>query len=326
MKAAYIDKPGPPENIQFGNLPMPVLHEHEVLVRVRAVTVNHVDTFIRSGAFQTNIPLPFIIGRDMVGIVETVGSGVRQFKAGEYVWSNCLGIEGHQGTFAEYAGAPENRLYHLPPGVEPNEAVAVVHSALTAVIGLFTKARITAGDTLFINGGSGSVGLSVLQIAKSCGARVAVTAGDEQKAKLCLEMGADRVVNYHKENVLSAIREFAPEGIDIFWESTREFDPEKIIPVMADHGRIVVIAGRNRQCNFPIWPFYTRNCSIYGFIVTGTGIEELKRYSRQINAWLANGTLKANIHEIMPLSKASQAHKLQEQGHLPGKIVLVPEM
>jgi NADPH2:quinone reductase len=94
---------------------------------------------------------------------------------------------------------------------------------------------------------------------------------------------------------------------------------------MADHGRVIVIAGRERHCNFPVWPLYTRNCTIHGFVVTGTSVEELRRYARQINAWLANGTLQAKIHGIMPLSRAAQAHTSQEQGRLFGKLVLVPD-
>jgi NADPH2:quinone reductase len=326
MKAAYIEQPGPIENIRFGELPLPTVHKHEVLVRVVAVTVDHVDTYIRSGAFPIEMPSPFIIGRDMVGIVDTIGAGVRQFKVGEHVWSNCLGIDGQQGTFAEYLAVPENRLYPLPQGIEPYEVVAAVHSALAAIIGLFSKAQLTAGDTLFINGGSGSVGLAILQIAKACGARVAVTAGSKEKAEWCQKMGADRVVNYHTEQIAEAIRDFAPSGIDIFWETTPALDLEQVLPIMAEHGRIIVVAGREEwRGTFPVKLFYTRNCTLSGFIVTGTSIEQLRHYARQINAWLARGTLKTKIQEIMPLSQAARAHKLQEQGKLFGKIVLVPD-
>lgn len=326
MKAAYIEQPGPAEHIRFGDLPLPTVHKHEVLVRMIAVTVDHVDTYIRSGAFPIEMPSPFIIGRDMVGVVEAIGAGVQQFKVGERVWSNCLGIDGQQGTFAEYLAVPENRLFSLPEGIKPYEAVAAVHSALAALIGLFTKAQLTAGDTLFINGGSGSVGLAILQIAKACGARVAATAGNKEKAKWCQKMGADRVVDYHTEHIPEAIRDFSPSGVDIFWETTPALDLEQVLPAMAAHGRIIIIAGREEWCGtFPVKSFYTHNCSLHGFIVTGTSVEKLRHYARQINAWLAKGTLKTKIQAIMPLSEAAQAHKLQEQGKLFGKIVLVPD-
>lgn len=324
MKAAFIEQPGPVDNIHFGELPLPRLHEHAVLVRVNAVTVNHVDTYIRSGSYPTEIPLPFIIGRDMAGIVEAVGTKVRQFQVGEAVWSNCLGISGQQGTFAEYVAAPEDRLYHLPDGVEPQEAVAVVHSALTAVIGLFSKARIVAGDTLFINGGSSSVGLAVLQIAKASGARVGVTAGSDEKAQWCREHGADLVVDYHRDDVGQTIRDFAPAGLDVLWESTSVLDFQRTIPLMAQHGRLVVVAGGEKPSPFPVGPFYLRNCSLYGFTVTGASVSDLQTCARQINAWLARKTLKARIQTIMPLSEAAEAHRMQEAGGLSGKIVLTP--
>lgn len=325
MKAAYIEKPGPADSIIYGELPRPNLNEREALVRVRAVTVNHVDIYIRSGVFPVAMPLPFIIGRDMVGEVVAVGPAVQKVNTGDYVWSNCLGIEGQQGTFAEYLAVPEDRLYQLPAGLEPHEVVAVLHAALTAVTGLFTKAKLLAGDTVFIQGGSGSVGLAVLQIAKACGARVAATAGDEEKAAWCRQMGADLVINYHTESIEEAMRDFAPEGIDIFFESTPALNLEQIVPLMANHGRIIVVAGPEQGVVLPVRPFYLGNCSLHGFVVTGTPVDQLQAYARQINAWLARGILKAKIQEIMPLSQAARAHRLQEQGKLNGKIVLVPD-
>jgi len=324
MKAAYIEQPGPAESIHYGELPLASPRAHEVLVRTLAVAVNHVDTYIRSGALASPLPRPFIVGRDVVGVVEATGAGVQNLTEGDVVWSNCLGIEGLQGTFAEYVVAPEERLYRLPEGVEPCEAVAVVHSALTAIIGLFTKAGLTAGDTLFVHGGSGGVGLAAIQLAKACGARVAVTAGNEAKAACCRRMGADRVIMYRQEDIAEGIRDFAPQGIDVFFETTPAFDPQQTLPMMRKHGRIVIIAGRNHRCTFPLWPFYTRNCSMHGFIVTGTGIEGLRRYARQINAWLAAGNLKATIHCTLHLSQAAEAHRMQEHGGLLGKIVLTP--
>lgn len=325
MKAAYIERPGPATSIRFGELPLPTLHDHAVLVHVSAVAVNHVDTYIRSGAYSIELPLPFIVGRDMVGTVEMVGAKVRQFHAGDTVWSNCLGIDGLQGTFAEYVAAPADRLYHLPPGVAPQEAVATLHSALTAVIGLFAKAQLAAGDTLFINGGSGSVGLAVLQIAKAVGARVGVTAGNAEKAQWCRALGADLVVNYRRENVGQAIQDFAPAGLDVFWQATAAPDLEWAVPLMAWCGRLIVIAGDEQPAPFPVRPFYLRNCSLHGFTVTGASVSDLQTHARQINAWLARSTLKARIQAVLPLSQAARAHQLQEAGGLSGKIVLTPD-
>ncbi|HWB09102.1 MAG TPA: NADPH:quinone reductase [Pirellulales bacterium] len=325
MKAAFIERHGPAESILYGDLPRPELHERSVLVRLGAVAVDHVDTFIRSGAFRSPVPFPFVLGRDMTGVVETVGGDVRRFRPGDRVWSNCLGIDGLQGTFAEYLAVPEDRLYHLPDEVDPVEAVAVLHSALAAVIGLFDKARLSAGDTLFVNGGSGCVGTAVVQIAKSCGARVAATAGGDEKRAWCRQAGADPVISYRSDDVDKALRDFAPAGVDVYWDATPQFDMEHALRQLAQRGRIVAMAGLNHSCRLPLGPFYTRNATLFGFTVTGTTTEEYARYARQINGWLRNETLKAKIHAVLPLSEAARAHRLQEDGGLFGKLVLVPD-
>lgn len=325
MKAAYINETGPASAIRFGDLPEPALSGHAVRVRVDAVAIDPVDTYIRRGLLDRAMPMPFILGRDMVGTVEAAGAGVRGFEAGDAVWSNCLGIDGLQGPFAEYVAVPEERLFHLPGGVEPHRAVAVVHSALTAVIGLFAKARLRAGDTLFINGGSGNVGTAVLPIARAVGARVGVTAGKEEKARRCRALGADAVVDYHREDVARAIRRFAPAGLDVYFEAAAALDPERIIPLMAPHGRLVVITGTDEPVALPVRPFYFRNCTLHGFTVTGTSVADLQSAARQINAWLARGILEPKIADTLPLSETARAHRMVEEGGLFGKLVLVPD-
>src|ERR671939_1936081 len=133
MKAAYIDQLGPPENIRYGELPLPVVRERDVLVKVAAMTVDPIDTYIRSGAYKTPLPRPFIVGRDLTGVVAEIGPAVTRFTPGDRVWANNQGYDGRQGTFAEYVSVDERLLYPLPLGVDLHEAVAVLHSALTAV-------------------------------------------------------------------------------------------------------------------------------------------------------------------------------------------------
>jgi len=99
----------------------------------------------------------------------------------------------------------------------------------------------------------------------------------------------------------------------------------RLLPLIARDGHIIIVVGGNRRCTFPVGPFYLQNCTIHGFTVTGTGVERLQSYARQINGWLSSGVLSARIHEILPLSETAQAHQMQEQGNLFGKIVLVPD-
>src|SRR5699024_6878358 len=123
MRAAYIEQVGAVGNIRFGELPVPRPGPTDVLVKMLASGVNHVDLFVRSGAFQTHTPFPFVIGRDLVGTVVTPGGGVHQFQPGDRVWCNSLGHDGRQGAIAEYAVVPAERLYPLPNDVAPKQAV-----------------------------------------------------------------------------------------------------------------------------------------------------------------------------------------------------------
>jgi len=326
MKAAFIETPGPPESIRYGDLEEPMPRNDQVLVKVVAVTVNPIDTYIRSGAYPIPLPRPFIIGRDLVAIVEAVGRGVTRFAPGQRVWCNNQGYGGRQGTFAEFVAVDEGLLYPLPDGVNEHEAVAVVHSALTACIGLVREAAIQAGETLLINGGSGNVGSAALQVAHYFGARVIVTAGSTEKIRRCLELGADRAVNYKTEDVAAAIRDFAPQGVDVYWDTTREPDFERSVPLLKHRGRIILMAGLNAHPPFPVGAFYTKDCSMHGFAITNATPEELRDVADQINRLLAAGALKAKVDRVMPLAEAAMAHRLFEehQAELNGKIVLIP--
>jgi NADPH2:quinone reductase len=183
---------------------------------------------------------------------------------------------------------------------------------------------------LFVNGGSGGVGSSVLQMAKIRGARVMTTAGSEVKAAICRELGADSVVNYRTADVDAAIKAFAPGGIDVWWETSREPDFERTIPLLAKGGRMVVMAGREARPVFPVGPFYVKDCSLHGFAMFNASAREQRAAARDINRWLAEGKLKARIDRVVPLSQAAEAHRLQEEstlhksGALAGKLVLKP--
>ncbi len=324
MKAAYIESTGSPQCIRYGELPSPIAGEGQVLVQMTAVAVDPIDTYIRQGTYHVDLPKPFIIGRDMTGVVNWVGPGVSQFQPGDRVWSNNQGYDGRQGTFAERLALDERRLYPLPVGVDPVAAVAVLHSALTAVIGLFDRARLRSGETVFVNGGDGNVGTAVLQLAKAHGARVAVTAGSKPKAAWCRELGADRVIDYRSENIAEALREFAPQGIDIFWDAAGKADLELAMSVLAHRGRVVLMSGLKQRSILPVGPFYTRGGTLLGFTVTDATIDELAAAARQINQALAAGAIRAKTSALLPLSQAAEAHRRVEQDKLFGKIVLVP--
>src|SRR5690349_3311065 len=167
MKAAYINATGPADSsIQFGDLPKPEATGSHVLIKVGAVAVNPIDTYLRNGANYWELPKPFIIGCDVAGTIESVGPDVKRFKAGDRVWGSNQGLLGRQGTFAEYCAADEELLYPTPKNVSDEEAAACALVGITAHLGLFREAKLKAGETIFVNGGSGGVGSMVVQMGK----------------------------------------------------------------------------------------------------------------------------------------------------------------
>ena len=330
MKAAYINQPGPAQSIVYGDLPTPEPGPSQCLVRVGAVSVNPVDTYIRGGMVQMPLPSPFIVGCDLAGTVVQVGSAVTLFRPGDRVWGTNQGLLGRQGTFAEYAAVDECWLYPTPAGVSDEQAAALALVAITAHLGLVRDAQLASGETLFVNGGSGGVGSAVVQIAKILGARVITTAGSEPKAELCQRLGADHVILYRATGVASPLKKIAPAGVHVWWETLREPDFDLAIGALAARGRMVLMAGREARPPFPVGPFYVKGCSLHGFVMFLATPEEQLACAEDINQWAGEGRLKANVDRVLPLSAAAEAHQLQEQstveksGALHGKIVLKP--
>jgi NADPH:quinone reductase len=331
MKAAYIEATGPAEaTIQYGDLPRPEPTGSQVLVKMGAVAVNPIDTYLRNGANYWELPRPFIIGCDLAGTVEKVGPTVKRFRVGDRVWGTNQGLLGRQGTFAEYCAVDEAWLYPTPNSTSDEEAAACALVGVTAHLGLFREARLQAGEAVFVNGGTGGVGSMVVQMARIAGARVLATAGSAEKVAALQQLGADVAVNYKQDDVAAAVKAFAPAGINVYWETVREPDFDKVVSYLAERGRVILMAGRDARPPFPVGPFYVKGCSLHGFVMFKATAHELRASADDINRWLASGQLKANISRILPLSEAAAAHKLQEEntlqkaGSLAGKIVLKP--
>jgi NADPH2:quinone reductase len=330
MKAAYITTPGPPENITIGELPRPEPTGGQVLVRVAAVAVNPIDTYIRSGAVSMPLPSPFIVGCDLAGTVEKLGPDAKRFKVSDRVWCSNQGVLGRQGTFAQYAAVDECWLYPTPKGVNDDTAAACALVALTAHLGLVRDAKLKAGETLFVNGGTGGVGSMVVQMAKAIGGRAITTAGSDEKVAKARELGADVAINYKTDDVNAAIKKAAPGGVNVWWETLREPNFDQTVALLAPRGRMIVMAGREARPPFPVGPFYVKGCQLYGFAMFNATVEELQAASGDINRWLEAGKIKPCIDRILTLDETALAHKLQEEntigksGTLTGKIVIQP--
>jgi len=328
MQAAYIDQTGPPENIRVGQLPDPQPTGAQVLVRVGAASVNPIDTYIRGGMVPGELPKPFIVGSDLAGVVEAVGPDAERFKVGDRVWGANQGVLGRQGTFAELAAIDQQWLYPTPDGVSDEQAAAMALVGITGALGLVDEANLQSGETIVVNGGSGAVGSTVIQMAKALGAQVIATTSGPEKATYCQSLGADHVLDYRTDDVAQRVHAIAPDGAHVWWETSRSPNFDVAIDSLGRRGRIVVMAGRTARPEFPLGPFYLKCCRLVGFVMFLATAEAQRNAAEQINRWMASGALKAKIDRVASLQDAAELHRLQEQntidaaGVIRGKLVV----
>jgi NADPH:quinone reductase-like Zn-dependent oxidoreductase len=319
-RAAYITEFGAPELIRYGTLPIPAIGPTDVLVRTEAVAVNPVDCLIRAGVYRTPTPFPFVVGRDLAGVVVATGPGAVGVAVGDRVWSNSLGHGGRQGSFSEHVVVAADRCYHRPDGVSPSAVVAVAHPAATAYLALFRHAGVQPGETVFVGGGGGNVGRAAVELAAAAGARVIASARaedfDDGRA-----LGASEMVDY-REGV-AAVAKAAPEGVDVYLETSGHHDFSAALRVLAPGGRIVLMAG-NASVPLPVSALFQRNARLLGFVISDASVGDLAAAAARINQRIAAGGLKARIAATMKLADTAEAHRIVEKRNVRGRIVLQP--
>lgn len=332
MKAAFIRQTGAPSVIEYGDLPEPTPAATEVLLQVGAVSVNPIDTYIRSGLVAMASRFPYIIGCDVAGTVVRCGADVQRFRVGDRVWGSNQSLFGRQGTFAERIAVDEKWLYPTPASQPDTEAAAGALVGLTGHLGLFLHAGVRAGEVVFVNGGAGGVGSTVIQLAKSAGAKVVATGGSPESLALCTKLGADLAVNYRDQHADDQIRAFSMPhgGVQLWFETQREPTFDRTVSLMAPRGRIVLMAGRQARPEFPVGPFYVKDLRLIGFAMFNATPDEQRASAEELNRLYVAGQWKPLIGQTLPLSQAAAAHQLQEDntlqkaGTLRGKIVLTP--
>jgi NADPH2:quinone reductase len=266
-----------------------------VLVRVRAAAVNPIDTYVRSGTVAMPLPFPFVVGCDLAGDVVAVGDEVDALRPGMRVWGSNQGLLGRQGTCAEFAAVDERWLYRTPGTVSDRDAAAMALVAITAHLGLVGNCMLAPGETIFVNGGSGGVGSAVVQIAKLLGARVIASAGSAAKCDRVRGLGADVVLDYHRSDLVDAVRSVAPDGVHVYWETLREPAFDQAVAMLDEGGRMVIMAGRDARPAFPVGPFYVKGCRLFGFVMFKASAQRQAAAAEDINRWLAAGRLRPLI-------------------------------
>lgn len=331
MKAAFIRQVGPADQIEVGELDSPIIGPEQVRIRVHAASINPIDTYVRSGVVAMDLPMPFIPGCDGAGVVEEAGANVKRFQKNDRVWTTNQGLLGRQGTLAQQIAVDEKWTFALPEGVSFEDAASNALTGITAHLGLFREAQLQPGESVLVIGGSGGVGSMVVQMAIASGARVITTAGSEAKAELLRGFGVEEVILYKQESIAERTKALAPGGVNVFWETRREPDFAMAIDVMAPRGRMILMAGRDATPEFPVGPFYVKECSVHGFVMFKATPIEMKTAAEDLSRWMADGKVVSNIGARFSLDEVAKAHKLQESAilqnsdELSGKIVVTLE-
>ena len=320
MKAIRVHEFGGPEVLRLEEVPTPHPGPGEVLVRIRAVGVNPVETYIRAGTYARLPELPYTPGNDGAGVVEQVGADVSEFKAGDRVYT----AGSLNGTYAEFALCKKEQVHPLPANASFAQGAAVGTPYATAYRGLLQRAVAKPGETVLVHGASGGVGIAAVQLARAHGLRVFGTAGSDEGLKLAREQGAHEVFDHraseHFEQIMKAT---GGHGVDVIVEMLANVNLGKDLAILAKGGRVVIIGSRGRV---EIDPRDTmqRDVDIRGMILPNTPSAELASIHAALVAGLENGTLHPVIGQEFPLAEAAQAHRAVMESGALGKIVLVP--
>ena len=312
---------GGPEVLRLEEVPTPQPGPDEVLVRMHAIGVNPVETYIRAGKYARLPDLPYTPGNDGAGVIDQVGSNVNEFKRDDPVYT----AGSITGTYAERALCKAEQVHHLPPNVSFAQGAAMGTPYATAYRGLFQRGQAKPDETVLVHGASGGVGTAALQLARAHGLRVFGTAGSDEGLKLAREQGAHNVFDHRVDDHFAEImKATGGRGVDVIVELLANVNLGNDLKTLAKGGRVVVIGSRG---SVEIDPRDTmqRDADVRGMVLPNTPPEELASIHAALVAGLENGTLRPMIRKELPLAEAGEAHRTVMESGALGKIVLVPE-
>jgi len=319
MKAIKVREFGAPDVLKLEETQDLKPDTRQVLVKIKAIGVNPVEAYIRSGGYARKPNLPYTPGGDAAGIVEEVGREVNNFKAGERVYTSGT----VSGAYAEMAVCAEHQVHPLPENVSFKQGAALGVPYATACYALFHKAHARPGETVLVHGGSGGVGIAAVQLAIAAGMAVIATGGSQKGRKLVEAQGVGCVLDHGAPGYLDAIKDLTDNrGPDVIVELLANVNLENDLEILAARGRIVVIGSRGK---IEIDPrqLMSRNAEISGMVLFNADETELKSVHARIIAGLKNGSLNPVVGKEFPLKNAAQAHTAIMEPGAYGKIVLV---
>ena len=320
MRAIRVHEFGGPEVMKLEEVPDLTAGPGQVVVNVKAVGVNPVDTYIRSGGYALKPALPYTPGMDAAGTVAAVGEGVESVAVGERVYvAGTL-----RGAYAEQALCEAAQVHRLPARVSFAQGAGVNVPYATAYHALYHRAHAQPGETVLVHGASGGVGIAAVQLARAAGLTVIGTAGTDKGRKLVLEQGAHHVADHRVEGYAEEIMALTKgRGVDVILEMLANVNLARDLTLLALRGRVAVIGNRG---SIEINPraAMQRDLSILGLTLTNATREELVGIHAALVAGLESGTLNPIVGREMPLVEAPLAHRAVMEPGAYGKIVLVP--
>lgn len=308
MRAAQINSYGDPSVVTINDIPTPTPLDNQVLVEVKASSLNPFDTTIRTGAMKHAIPLtfPVTLGGDIAGVVTTLGNNVTEFSVGDKVYGQANVVAGNSGAFADYAATKASQLARMPSNLSFEEAASLPLVGVSALQALGEHLNLQAGQKIFIHGGAGGIGSVALQVAKHIGAHVTTTAKAEDEAYV-RELGAHEVIDYTTTDFVEVLHDY-----DAVFDTVGRDDFAKTLHVLKPGGVAVSMIAQPDEA-------LSSELGVTA-LMQGTGVttERLMKLAQLIES----AAVKPQVARTYPLDAVSEAFSERETGHSRGKIVL----
>ena len=320
MKAIRVHNFGGPEVLKYEtDVSIPMFGSNDVLVRVKAVGINPVETYIRAGTYARKPQLPFTPGNDCAGVVEEVGSEVTNLKKGDRVYTTHT----LSGAYAEFTVAPSNRVNLLHKNLAFAQGAAISTPYLTAYRALFTRSNARPGDTVLVHGASGGVGVAAVQFARSSGMHVLGTGGTPEGIEVVKKAGAHFTFNHRSPDYLEEIKKATDgQGVDVIVENAAHINLGKDLTLLAKGGRVAVVGSRG-QVEVNPRDTMSREASISGVLLFNSTERDFEEGFAAIWGGMEAGWLRPIVGKEFSLENACEAHAdIISGGGALGKVIL----
>ncbi len=323
MTAIEITEPGGPEKLRPTQRPVPRPAPGEVLIQVAAAGVNRPDCLQRQGSYPPPPGASDIPGLEVAGTLIALGEGVEEWRIGDPI---CALLTG--GGYAEYCVAPAPQCLPIPAGLSMQQAAALPETFFTVWSNVFDRARLQPGEILLVHGGASGIGTTAIQLARALGSRVFATVGGKEKVQPCLDLGAERVIDYREEDFVQVVKDITNnKGVDVILDMVGGDYVQRNLSALAVEGRLVFIAFlRGAKVELNLAPVMMKRLTITGSTLRARPVAHKAPIARALRevVWplLENGAIRPSIDRVFPLLEAATAHALMESNRHVGKLLL----